>query len=311
MSVRVAIVQEKAVFLNAPKTLEKVLHLLDECGKQKAELAVFGESWFSGYPAWLDYCVDYARWDHEPSKEVFSKFHKSSITVPGKETNAIAKKAKEHGLTLVIGVNERVDEGPANGTVFNSLLTFGPDGEILNHHRKLMPTYTEKLLYGTGDGAGLKSVETSFGKLSGLICWEHWMPLARQTMHNSGEHIHVAVWPTVHEMHQVCSRHYAFEGRCYVIAVGLILQVKDLPQELELVESLKNKPEEMILKGGSCIIAPNGKYLLEPQFEKMGIITYEIEDTDDVFKERMTLDTTGHYQRADVFQLDVNKKRLA
>ena len=310
-SVKVAIIQEKAVFLDAEKTLEKVLNLLDESADKGAKLVVFGESWFSGYPAWIDYSINYTLWDHEPAKEVFSKFYKNSISVPGNETNAICKKAKEYGLTIVIGINERVEQGSANGTVFNSLIIINSQGEIVNHHRKLMPTYTEKLLYGTGDGAGLNSVDTEFGRLSGLICWEHWMPLVRQTMHNSGEHIHVAVWPTVHEMHQICSRQYAFEGRCYVVAVGQILQVKDLPNELELIDDLKDTPDKMILSGGSCVIAPNGKYILEPQFEKTGIIMVEIDDLDKVYKERMTLDTTGHYQRADVFHLEVNKERLA
>jgi predicted amidohydrolase len=175
----------------------------------------------AGLPAWLDYCSDAALWDHAPSKEVFARLRQNSIVVPGKETQLFAQLAGDRDLTLVIGVNERVETGPGNGTLYNSLLTFTPDGRLANHHRKLVPTYTERLVWGQGDGGGLASVETPSGRVGGLICWEHWMPLARQALHNAGEHIHVAVWPTVHEMHQIASRHYAFEARCFVLAVGI------------------------------------------------------------------------------------------
>jgi nitrilase len=121
-----------------------------------------------------------------------------------------------------VGVSERVDEGPGQGSLYNSLLTYDADGRLANHHRKLVPTFTERCVWGHGDQAGLRSVETAVGKVSALVCWEHWMPLPRQALHEQGETVHVAVWPTVHERHQIASRHYAFEGRTHVIAVGQI-----------------------------------------------------------------------------------------
>ncbi len=154
----------------------------------------------------------------------------------------------------MVGVTERVAAGPGRGTLFNALLTLGPDGSLLNHHRKLVPTYTERLVWGPGDTAGLRAVETPAGRVGGLICWEHWMPLTRQALHESGEDIHVAVWPTVHEMHQVASRHYAFEGRSFVLAAGGLMRASALPVEFVSAAGSED-PDAWVLRGGSAIMA--------------------------------------------------------
>lgn len=229
--------------MNLEASLARAIEYIVEATKNDAQLVVFGEAWLPGYPAWLDYCPGAALWDHEPTKEVFAELRRNSLSVPSREAGMLAQTAADNHIILVIGVNERVDQGPGNGTLYNSLLTFGSDGALLNHHRKLVPTYTERLGWGQGDGSGLKAVDTSAGRIGGLICWEHWMPLARQVLHDSGEHIHIAVWPTVHEMHQVASRHYAFEGRCFVLAAGLLMKVRDLPAQLEAVAELSDKPD--------------------------------------------------------------------
>ncbi len=205
---KVAIVQAAPVFMNLKGSLTRAIKFIGEAASLGAKLVVFGETWLPGYPAWLDYCPDAALWNHEPTKEVFAELRQNSLAVPGRETEMLAEAARANDVVLVIGVNERVDAGPGNGTLYNSLLTFDSDGSLSNHHRKLIPTYTERLVWGQGAGHGLKAVDTSAGRIGGLICWEHWMPLARQVLHDSGEHIHVAVWPTVHEMHQIASRHY-------------------------------------------------------------------------------------------------------
>jgi predicted amidohydrolase len=203
-------------------------------------------------------------------------------------------------VTLVIGANERVETGPGNGTLYNTLLTFTSDGKLANHHRKLVPTYTERLIWGQGDARGLRSVSTPGGRVGGLICWEHWMPLARHAMHLEGERIHVAVWPTVHQMHQVASRHYAFEGRCFVLAVGMVMRVKDLPQELRLTPELPAAPDSFLLYGGSTIFGPDGNYVTEPACEREATIIVDL-DLDAIDRESMTLDVSGHYNRPDLF----------
>ena len=306
--VNIGIVQSAPVYLDIKKSLEKVEALLTEASTKGAELVCFGESWFTGYPAWIDYCDEYAKWDFEPTKEIFAKTYANSLDVTGPEVAQIGKWAKELGLVVVMGINEKVTSGPGNGTIYNSLLTWNERGELANHHRKLMPTHTERLLYGQGDGAGLKAVDTAVGRVGGLICWEHWMPLTRQTMHNSGEHIHIAVWPKVHEMLQIATRSYAFEGRCFAVGVGQIMRVKDIPTELTLPDALKDKPEQMLLNGGSCIVGPDGQYVMEPLWDQEGVFTAEV-DLNRCYEEKMALDVTGHYQRNDVFQLDVNHRR--
>ncbi|MEC7754935.1 MAG: carbon-nitrogen hydrolase family protein [Bacteroidota bacterium] len=308
-SVRIGIVQSAPSYLNVEESMRKVEKLLREASEKGAQLVTFGETWFTGYPAWIDYCDEYAKWDFKPTKEVFAKTYENSLDVKGKEVATIGQWAKELGLVIVMGINEKVTSGPGNGTIYNSLLTWNEHGELVNHHRKLMPTYTERLIYGHGDGHGLKAVETQVGRIGGLICWEHWMPLTRQTMHNSGEHIHVAVWPKVHEMLQIATRSYAFEGRCFAVGVGQIMRVKDIPAELTLPLELQNKPDHMLLNGGSCIVGPDGHYVMEPIWDKEGVFVQEVNLTR-CYEERMALDVTGHYQRNDVFELKTNTKRL-
>ncbi|MEM6298724.1 MAG: carbon-nitrogen hydrolase family protein [Bacteroidota bacterium] len=305
-SLKLAIAQVKPAYMDLAGSLQKLEQLTAEAAENGAKLMVFGETWLTGYPAWLDYLPNVALWDHEPTKAVFARMHANSLRIPSEESRFLESVAKKYGVTLMLGANEAVH----TGTIYNVLLGVSPETGIAVHHRKLMPTYTEKLLYTTGDGQGLHSMDTDFGKLSGLICWEHWMPLARQTMHESGEVVHVAVWPRVHEMHQVASRQYAFEGRCFVIAVGQMLAVSDLPEEFDLPEELQQTPDKWVLDGGSCVIAPDGKYLLEPQFGTEGLLYVDIPDLGQAMRERVTLDVCGHYARPDVFDFSVNRERI-
>ncbi len=302
-SMTIGIVQAGPVHLNLEQSLEKALDLISRAAEQKADMVVFGETWLSGYPAWLDHCPNVARWDYEPTKTAFARMYDNGVEVPGPATEVLAKQARQHQLYIAIGINEIVRSGIGNGTIYNSFLLFGPSGDILLHHRKLMPTYTEKMIYGLGDSRGLRTVETPFGRIGGLICWEHWMPLSRQALHNCGETIHFALWPNVHEMLQIASRHYAFEGRTFVIAVGQLMYAREFPPELELPKDMS--PDTLVLKGGSSIIAPNGHYLLDPQFNDKVLIVHTIEDLSMVTREKMNLDTSGHYNRLDVFDFSL------
>ncbi|HLM62620.1 MAG TPA: carbon-nitrogen hydrolase family protein [Pyrinomonadaceae bacterium] len=298
--VTVGIVQASPVFMNREASVAKAVSLIEEAAKKGAQLVAFGETWLAGYPAWLDYCPDAALWNHQPTKEVFVSLRQNSVVVPGRETEILSQTARENNIVLLLGINERIEKGAGNGTLYNSLLTFGSDGELLNHHRKLVPTFTERLVWGQGDAAGLMAVDTAMGRVGSLVCWEHWMPLTRQTLHISGEQIHISVYPTVHEMHQIASRHYAFEGRCFVLAAGLIMKAGDLPVELERCAGA-NDPNSLVLRGGSCIIAPDGSFVVEPVFDEETIITAEL-DLSMIDRELMTLDVSGHYHRPDVFE---------
>jgi predicted amidohydrolase len=300
---RVAAVQASPVYLDLDKTLTRLGEWARRAATDGARVIAFGETWVPGYPAWLDSSPDAALWGHAGGKALFARLAANAVEVPGPSTQALGLLARELGVTLVVGVHER-----SGRTLYNALLTFGPDGSLANHHRKLMPTYSERLVWGQGDGAGLRAVKAGDTRVGGLICWEHWMPLARQAMHDSGETIHVAAWPGVQEMHQVASRHYAFEGRCFVIAVGSILRLADWPRELPPAEQYAKDPSGLAIKGGSAIIAPNGRYLAGPVYDTEAIVIADC-DLDEITREAMTLDVSGHYSRPDVLELRVNAQR--
>jgi nitrilase len=301
--VRVAIAQSAPVYLNKRASLTKALALIHQAAERGARLIAFGETWLPGYPAWLDVCPGAALWENASAKDIFAKLRNNSITVPGEEVNALREAARDLKIALVIGANERVDTSPGYGTLYNSLLTVSEDGRLKIHHRKLVPTYTERLVWGNGDGRGLEAAATSVGRVGGLICWEHWMPLARMAMHNSGEHIHVAVWPTVHELHQLASRHYAFEGRCFVLAVGLMMPTEDLPRELD--DGVISRPGygQWIERGGSAIIGPDSRYVLDPVFDREELLVSDL-DLTQIDRELMTFDVSGHYARPDLFRFE-------
>ena len=286
--------------------LERTRSLAAEAASRGAGLVVFPETWLPGYPAWMDYCRDTGLWDHPPVKAEYVALVENSVVVDGESGAALASLARELEITLVVGVSERVEAGPGRATLYNTLLTWGPDGGLLNHHRKLVPTHTERLLWGPGDAAGLRPVETPAGRVGGLICWEHWNPLARQVLHDGGEDVHVAVWSAVvgvNGMHQQASRCYAFEGRCHVIAAGQLMRAGALPDTLEAGPAVESS-EQWLLSGGSAIIGPDGGYLAGPLYDEPGILVAELDYCRNV-AEAMTLDVAGHYQRPELFELTV------
>jgi nitrilase len=297
--VRVAAVQAAPAFLDLEGGLGLLDHWTRKAAAEGAAIVAFPETWLPGYPAWIDSSPDAALWGHAGARTLHARLLENAVAVPGPATARISALARELGVTLVVGVQER-----AGKTLFNTLLFFGSDGRLLNHHRKLVPTYTERLVWGQGDGHGLRAVDAAGAKLGGLICWEHWMPLARQAMHDTGEEIHVAAWPGVHEMHLVASRHYAFEGRCFVIAAGSILRVDQMPAELPVAEKYAKNPEGLMIPGGSAIIGPGGKVLAGPVFDTEMVLVADC-DLAEIAKEAQTIDVSGHYSRPDVLELTV------
>lgn len=294
-NIRVSIAQSAPVYHDKQGSLAKALDLIQQASDQGAQLIAFGETWFPGYPVWLDVCPTAGLWNHEPTKRIFGELRQNSISINGPEAKALAEAAGDLGIGIVIGINERVDEGPGQGTLYNSLLTFSPEGRLANHHPKLVPTFTERMVWGNGDGRGLSSATIANTRVGGLICWEHWMPLARTAMHHAGEQIHIAVWPTANEMAQLASRHYAFEGRCFVLAVGLMMPTTDIPAELPHTVT-----DTWVERGGSAIIAPDASYIVEPIYDREKLILADL-DLNMIDRESMALDVTGHYSRPDIF----------
>lgn len=216
---------------------------------------------------------------------------------------------------VIIGAHERCGD-----SLYNTMLFLSNNGSSYYVHRKLTPTFTERLVWGQGDGSTLTTITTEYGRIGGLICWEHWLPLARAAMHSMHEIVHVAQWPGVGEMHQIASRHYAFEGQCYVLAAGTVLRKSEVlngfdslpspvPEARTLLEHIPDNDNQLLQHGGSSIIAPNGTYVVEPVYESETILYAEL-DPDKVLEGKMHLDTDGHYSRPDVFHLTVNTTPL-
>ena len=308
-TVSVAIIQARAPYYDLSKCLDKAGSLINEAARKGAKLITLGETWFPGYPAWLDYAPSVAFWNHGPTKQVYARLYENSLALASPELLQLRDLAKALEVVLVLGINERVNTGRGNRSLYNSIITINADGEIANHHRKLRPTFTEQMVWAQGDGAGLRAAETTIGRVGGLICWEHWMPHARQALHLSNETIHIALWPAVKELQLVASRHYAFEGRAFVLAAGSIMPAADMPKELELSHELRAQPDKLLLDGGSAVIGPDGEYVINPVYGEETILYTEL-DTRRIVEEQMALDVTGGYARDDIFTFEVNRRRL-
>ncbi|REJ77372.1 MAG: carbon-nitrogen hydrolase family protein [Acidobacteria bacterium] len=308
--VKAALVQQPPVFLNLKESVSKLERLAKECADEGADIVVFPETWLPGYPVWLDDAPEAALWDHPPAKRLFGYLFDNSPTIEGKEFERIVSAAKDNDVYIVIGMHERDGASLYNTTAFIS-----PHGDF-KKHRKLTPTYTERLVWGVGDGSTLNVLDTPFGVLGGLICWEHWLPLARAAMHSKHEVIHTAQYPTVHERHQIASRQYAFEGQCFVLASGSVLSKDEALEgfesldsgDLEVRELLASMRNEKLLRGGSAVIAPDISYVTEPLFDDPSTV-YAGLDLSMVNQGRLLLDTDGHYSRPDVFELKVNTRQ--
>ncbi len=268
-SVIAALVQAPPVFLNLAESMIRFKKIVRECAEKDAKIVVFPETWLPGYPIWLDDAPSAGLWDFPPAKRLFGYLHENSVAIPSTEISEIAKAAKEHGVYIVIGLHEK--EG---GTLYNTTVYFAPDGNY-KKHRKLTPTYTERLVWGVGDGSTLSTLDSPYGTIGGLICWEHWLPLARAAMHAKHEVIHTAQYPTVHERHQIASRQYAFEGQCFVLASGCVLSKDDALEgfdslgtnDSEVRELLVSMRTDQLQRGGSAVIAPDISYVTEPLFD--------------------------------------------
>jgi len=303
---KVALAQISPVWLDKNATLEKVKKCILEAAANHAELIVFGEGLVPGYPFWLA-VTGGAAWDDKIQKEIHAHYARNAVQIESGDLNEIQQVAKTHKIAIYLGVIERPQDRGGH-SLYCSLVYINSDGEIKSVHRKLQPTYDERLTWSPGDGNGLQIHPLKEFTVGGLNCWENWMPLARTALYGLGENLHIAVWPgSVHNTENI-TRMIAQESRSFVISVASLMQKSDFPAStphLELI--LKNAPE-VLTDGGSCIAGPDGKWIMEPQLMKEGLLI-ETLDFNRVLEERQNFDPVGHYSRPDVLQLHVNRER--
>jgi predicted amidohydrolase len=303
----VAVIQAAPIPLDFSAGIEKAVRLAREAVQGGAKVVAFGETFLGGYPLWLDEAPGAALWDHPGAKALHRIMLEQAVVANDERLLPLQELADASGAIISIGAHERVRR-----SLVNNQLTFRPGLPVLDH-RKLVPTHGERLIWARGDGSTLGVHQAEWGRLGTLICWEHWMPLARAAMHNLGEDVHVAAWPTVRESHAVASRHYAMEGRCFVLAAGLVQTKDDLFDGLERVggsdvarELLEAIPAEVLNRGGSLIAAPDTRVIAQAG-EGEETLFAEL-DLAEVAEGLANLDTDGHYARPDVFELSVDTR---
>jgi nitrilase len=297
--VTVACVQAEPVVLNRDATLEKLAALTAEAAGQGAELVVFPETFVSVYPS-STWAKALAGWGDSRATAAFAMLARESVEVPGPAAETLGSIAREHGVWLVTGVNELDPE--RNGTVYNALLYYRPDGSLALKHRKLVPTNHERLVWGQGDGQGLRALETPLGRIGGLICWENYMPLARFALYESGVEIYIASTADDSREWQATLVHLARESRTFVIAPSHFQRASSYPSDFPLRELLADL--DVLGRGGSAILAPDGSYLAGPLYGEEGILYAELEPSR-LYEERQRFDAAGHYHRPDVLRLSV------
>ena len=303
---KVALAQISPVWLDKEKTIQKIISSIKDAAKQQCELIVFGEALLPGYPFWLS-LTGGAEWDTKVNKELHAHYTRNAIQIEAGELDEICKLAAENSIAIYVGIIERA-KNRGGHSLYCSLVYISEKGEIKSVHRKLQPTYDERLTWAPGDGNGLKVHELKEFTVGGLNCWENWMPLPRTALYGLGENLHIAVWPGSDHNTKDITRFIARESRSFVISVSSLMSRDDFPRNTPHLEQILEKAPKILANGGSCIAGPDGEWIIEPVVDKEGLIIYTL-DFNRVYEERQNFDVVGHYSRPDVTKLIVNRER--
>ncbi|GAA3519544.1 carbon-nitrogen hydrolase family protein [Aquimarina addita] len=302
----VALAQISPVWLDKNATLAKIENSIVEAASRKAELIVFGEALLPGYPFWIA-LTDGAAFDNKIQKELHAHYAHNAVCIEQGDLDSICKLAKDHSIAIYLGIIERpLDRG--GHSLYASLVYIDTLGNIKSVHRKLQPTYEERLTWSPGDGHGLRVHSLKAFTVGGLNCWENWMPLPRAALYGQGENLHIAVWPGSDYNTKDITRFIARESRSYVISVSSLMGVKDFPKTTPHLDKILEKAPDVLGNGGSCIAGPDGEWIVSPVLHTEGLII-ETLDFSRVLQERQNFDPVGHYSRPDVTQLQVNRER--
>ncbi len=303
---RVAAAQIAPVWLNRNKTIDKILAAISEAADKGAELVTFGETLLPGYPFWVE-LTNGAEFNSTRQKEIHAHYLRQAVNIEAGHLQPICNIAKQRSIAVIVGVAERATDRGGH-SVYCSLVYIDKDGLIQNVHRKLMPTYEERLTWASGDGHGLKTFPVGPFTMGALNCWENWMPLSRAALYGQGENLHVAIWPGgEHNTHDI-TRFIAKESRSYVVSASGLMRAEDFPADTPYLEEILEHAKPMLANGASCIAGPDGEWLVEPQIGKEGIYLATL-DFNKVLEERHSFDPVGHYSRPDVTQLHINRER--
>ncbi|MDH5285615.1 MAG: nitrilase [Betaproteobacteria bacterium] len=297
-TVKVAVVQAGSVPFDTDACVDKAVRLIGEAAAGGAKVIVFPEAFISGYPKGLSYGLVVGARD-AAGREEFRLYLDAAIDVPGAHTLRLGEAAAAHGCFVVMGVIER--EG---GTCYCTVLFFGPDGRLLGKHRKLMPTALERMIWGFGDGSTLTAVDSPYGRIGSVICWENYMPMLRMAMYAKNVALYCAPTADDRDTWLPSMRHVALEGRCFVLTACQFLRRKDFPDAVRV--ALGDSPDAVLMRGGSAIVSPLGKVLAGPHFDGETILTATL-DLGEIGRGKFDFDVVGHYSRPDVFQLTVNE----
>jgi len=303
---KVALAQLHPAWLDREATLEKVLENVDAAAASGAQLAVFGEALVPGYPFWPD-LTGGAHFNDDVQKDIYAFYVENAVDIAAGQLNALSAKAREHGIAIYVGVIERSSERGGH-SLYACLVYIAADGSIGSAHRKLMPTYDERLVWSPGDGHGLRVHRLGEFTVGGLNCWENWMPLPRAALYGQGENLHVAVWPGSRRNTDDITRFIAQESRSYVVSVSGVMHADGIPEAIPHAEKIRKAANGWLADGGSCVAAPDGRWILEPQTGCEGLWTVDL-DYREVARERQNFDPAGHYSRPDVTRLSVNRQR--
>jgi nitrilase len=303
--VRVAVVQAASVIMDRDATTKKAASLAHQAAEQGAKIVVFPEAFIPAYPRGLTFgtCVGSRS---EKGRKDWARYWKNAVSIPDETVQILSEVALSNEIYLSIGVIEK-DNEYSQGTLYCTNLYFGPDGRLLGKHRKLKPTASERLIWGEGDGSTLTVVDTPYGRMGGLICWENYMPLARTAMYAKGVQLYVAPTADARDVWQATIRHIAVEGRCFVLSCNQYVTKDMYPSDLACYDELDSQPEVMCA-GGSAIVGPLGEYIVEPVWGREDILIADL-DLDLIVQSRFDFDPVGSYARPDVFQLIVNEKK--
>ena len=302
---RIAAAQTSPAWGDADATRQIVVDWVGKAAAEEVDLVAFGETFMSGYPYWMSR-TDGARWNASDQKEAYAFYLDSAVAIDGPEIAGVVEAVRDLGVFTYLGVTERSKSG---GTVYASYVAIDPKEGVVSCHRKLMPTFDERMAWGIGDGNGLVVHQVADFKVSGLNCWENWVPTIRHTMYAQGTQLHVAAWPGSVGLTKDITRFIALEGRCYVLSVGSTLLPESVPDSFPAKEASLTGEYPLLYDGGSAIAGPDGRWIVEPVSKEEKLVVADI-DPAVVRGERQNFDPAGHYFRGDVITVEVDRSRL-